>query len=776
MQQSEFIGEFSKRILTVLKKYILIPTLGLTLVGQSTFLQAETTEVAPATNETQAVIKPLLQEGKKTLFQRVLTTPSCQISQEPKAEGNAVPTFSRFYVYEKQDLEGETWLKVGPDSYGKTSGWLNANCTVDWKMQLTLAFTNPAGRNQTLFFKEQANIETLLESETPQAQLMPIYEALANNQPVADVLAIEPSTMVDQKTQFYLLPVLASDEVFTEAGFRTRILNIASVSKEADSAVLQTTEAQTTETKTTEAQKNEAQSALPVTTGSEATASENAATAPTESTIPTQDGGANTPANVASGTEESATPVESQAKNAEESTEAGTQDPNRLSGFSASVVFVIDSTISMGPYIDKTKEVVNQIYQQIEKAQMLDQVKFGLVSFRSNVEAVPGLEWNAKMFANPNQVKNGEDFLAQVSGLKEAKVSSSLYDEDPYAGVMLALETIDWTQFGARYIVLVTDAGAIEADNTLSSTGLDAAQVRQEAARRGVALYTLHLKSKSGTKNHAKAEAQYTDLAFNSYINKPLYYPIELADVNAFGQKIEALGQAITSQIQTAYQGENAIGSATQAADNYTPPAQKEAASEETEATVDPLVEDTALLGYAMRLAYLGAKEGTQAPPVFQAWISDRDIEKQTIPTVEVQVLLTKSEMSDMSDVLTKVVNAANEGLISPEDMFAELRDLAATMGKDPAQLQQAATTNLSELGLLGEYLEDLPYLSEVLSLDEETWKSWDGIEQEKFIRRLNTKIQYYKKYNEDTDRWIALAPDSDPRDYVYPVPLENLP
>lgn len=108
--------------------------------------------------------------------------------------------------------------------------------------------------------------------------------------------------------------------------------------------------------------------------------------------------------------------------------------------------------------------------------------------------------------------------------------------------------------------------------------------------------------------------------------------------------------------------------------------------------------------------------------------------------------------------------------------MFADLRSIAATMGNDPNQIKQGSATKLGEMGLLGEYVENLPYLSEVLGLDEETWKSWDGLAQEKFIRRLNTKLQYYQRYNEDVDRWISLAPQSDPRDHVYPVPLENLP
>ena len=80
------------------------------------------------------------------------------------------------------------------------------------------------------------------------------------------------------------------------------------------------------------------------------------------------------------------------------------------------------------------------------------------------------------------------------------------------------------------------------------------------------------------------------------------------------------------------------------------------------------------------------------------------------------------------------------------------------------------------DLGVLGEYLADLPYKSDVLNLDEETWKSWDGLSQEKFIRTLSSKLRHYQKYNADVDRWVELAKGSDPRDRVYPIPLEMMP
>ena len=114
--------------------------------------------------------------------------------------------------------------------------------------------------------------------------------------------------------------------------------------------------------------------------------------------------------------------------------------------------------------------------------------------------------------------------------------------------------------------------------------------------------------------------------------------------------------------------------------------------------------------------------------------------------------------------------------LISPSEMFSRLRSVAATMGADPNQLQQKNSTKLAELGVMGEYLEDLPYQSEVLNLDEETWKGWDGLAQEKFIRNVSTKLRHYQRYNGDVDRWVKLTESADARDDVYPVPLEMMP
>lgn len=636
-----------------------------------------------------AADKPLLQEGKKTLYQRVLTTPTCQLGDKAGATGGkAQPAFTRFYVYQRQKAGNDEWLQVGPDSYGKTVGWIPAGCSVEWKMQMTLALTNPAGRDPLLFFRQRETPEKLFAQNDPAKLLKPIRANLASQGRDPAVVAQEPNYAIDLEKQFYLLPVLDAEEILTEKGFRTRLLKVASV-----------------------------------------------------------------------------TAADPKAKDAP----AKVNEENTLKGFSAAVVFVIDSTISMEPYIDRTRQAVKEIYQNIEQEKLLDRVKFGLVAFRSNTKEVPALEYTSKMFVNPSTVKDGQDFLNKISSLKQATVSSSRFDEDAFAGVMQALDNVEWNNFGARYIVLITDAGALTGDDPLSSTGFNADQVRLEAKYRGVAIYALHLKTPAGAKNHASAETQYTDLSNNAFLNKPLYYPVDAGNVDSFGKMVDSLGAAITAQVKAAYRGDMAAGSALGADADYGKQTNDKAADKN-------LLADAAKLGYAIRLAYLGEATGASAPPVFEAWISDRDYLKQNVPTTDVRVLLTKGQLSDLSEVVKQIADAANEGLISPEDMFQRLRSVAATMGKDPNQLQKGDAKTLAQMGLMAEYLEGLPYLSEVLNLDEETWKGMEGLEQEKFIRRLNTKLKYYQKYNADVDRWVSLAEGSDPRDHVYPVPLEALP
>ena len=631
---------------------------------------------------------PLLMDGKKTLYQRVLSRPGAVLKRQPgDGPGAQQPALTRFYVYSRQNVAGADWIEVGLTSKGKSDGWLREDLTLPWKQQLTLAFTNPAGRDRAMLFKDRKDLAAIVEADKPESLTQPLRKAMESGKGDPRVVSQEPANHVDIAKQFYLLPILDAEETFSGQGHRVRLLHIASVSAQDDKK-----------------------------------------------------------------------PV----------ADAGKNRPSLLKNFRAAVVFVIDSTMSMDPYIDRTRNAVRQIAEKIDKAGLADRVKFGLVAFRSNVQASPGLEYTSRLYADPSQVKNGEDFQNRVASLKGASVSTARFSEDAYAGVMTAVNQVPWTDFGGRYVVLITDAGALHGSDPLSSTKLDAEQVRLEALHRGLAVYTLHLKTPSGKQNHAEAEAQYKALSNHPLLSAPLYYPVDAGSVDQFGKMVDTLADAIVGQVNAAYRGEETAGAARTADPNYSKSAPKDQASR--------IRQDAAMLGHAMQLAYFGRAEGTRAPPLFSAWITDRDLIKPDIATTEVRVLLTKSQLSDMQQVLQSIAKAGQAAQLSPNDFFARMRSAAAVLGRDPNAINNANAVKLADLGLMGEYLDGLPYRSKVLDIDQQTWSSWSISQQQSFLDEINRKLRLYQIYHDDVDRWVALDGGADPGEAVYPLPLDALP
>lgn len=84
----------------------------------------------------------------------------------------------------------------------------------------------------------------------------------------------------------------------------------------------------------------------------------------------------------------------------------------------------------MQPYIDRTKETISAITKTIKEQKLSDSVHFGLVSFRSNIKATPGLEYTSKIYVKPGEATDEKQFKEKLNTLNQAKVSSKYFDED----------------------------------------------------------------------------------------------------------------------------------------------------------------------------------------------------------------------------------------------------------------------------------------------------------------------------------------------------------
>jgi hypothetical protein len=632
--------------------------------------------------------KPLLMEGKKSLFQRVLSIPEAQLHEEPKdsAQSEPVVPFSVFYVYQRQD----GWLKVGEDSYGKTSGWLLESNAIIWNQALTVSFKDPQDTQRVLMFDNKDALQAMVD-ENDQEAYASLYRAVVNNESVNEnpVIAIQPEAHIDIQENFYLVPIKQHEDVYL-GNEQARLLQIASV--------------------------------------------------------PLGDAG-------------------SQAAQV-------TAETAGESAYRSGIHFVIDSTISMGPYIDRTREAVRKVYSAIAKKGLDNQVNFGLTAYRDNVSQVPQLDYLTRTFADLKQGNDEKRFFSLVNTLEPSSVSSKDYREDAYAGIKAAIENTDWSEFDARYVVLITDAGPRESDDPLGATGLDAGALRQLAYDKGISIWVLHMRSDSAIANHTRAQKLYKELSYYPGIGD-FYYSVELGKVDEFGTVLETLANQITQQVLATTNGVLPIPIADRPAPEETP----EVVVEPTQLT--QMQSKVAKLGNALRLRYLQKEGGQGLPRVFDAWMIDRDFSDPSKSTVEVRVLLTRDQLSDLKIVLQQVLDLAEEGVLTPSGFLNDLKSLAASVSRDPSSVAGSISQtggNLAEMGYMREYIEDLPYTGEVMNLSLSSWEEWSAKEQIEFMHRLESKINYYQALHDHTDLWVTPGGGAVNGNSVFPVVLNLLP
>jgi len=452
-----------------------------------------------------------------------------------------------------------------------------------------------------------------------------------------------------------------------------------------------------------------------------------------------------------------------------------------LPEYRSGIHFVIDSTASMGPYIDRTRETMRKVYGEIARHGLTDQVRFGITAYRDNPEIVPEVDYLTRNYVSLERAVDGTRFLELANSIEPAEVSTRDFREDAYAGIKAAIETTDWSPFAARYVVLITDAGPREANDSLGATRFSADTLRQLAQDSGVAIWVLHLRTPSLAANHERAEGLYRALSYYPGIGD-FYYGVKLGEVDEFGSVLEALSQQLTEQVVATVNGVPPLPGvlpeqgANLLAETESPATQPESAFNPQ---LEQLQEKVAQLGYALRMQYLHQQQGQELPEVFNAWMLDRDFKEPYKAAVDVRVLLTRDQLSDLKNVLQQVLDSAQEGVLSPAGFLNDLKSLAASVSRDPSAVARSTVGeggNLADMGYMREYIEDLPYTGEVMNQTLENWEEMSVQEQVQFMHRLESKISYYQALHDHTDLWVTPGGGPVNGDSVFPVVLELLP
>lgn len=418
-----------------------------------------------------------------------------------------------------------------------------------------------------------------------------------------------------------------------------------------------------------------------------------------------------------------------------------------LSQMPIDIVFVIDTTRSMQPYIDETREAAQRFANDVAGTEASERMRFGIVEFRDNVALAPDLEYATRIALPLADTSDADAFVAAINEVNATQANSDGFNEDAMAGLHTAITELDWSEAGAKMIYLITDAGPRLEGTTVPNLQLP--EIRGLAEEKGIIISTWHLLTPGGTFDHDAASGDYRSLS--QFGSQSTYEGIAQGEPEAFQSVLEAHITLFRTMIEYAQQGLSA--------------------DQIDDAGID---DDDRQLGLAIQLAYLGRAGGDGAPDVFDGWTIDRGIAQFQNPALEIRIMLTRNELSTLSRVVGTMIDEMDRGALDPTTFFQQMQGAMALLSQDSARV---ASRELHVLGdAVGAYLAELPYLSDIMRLTEQEWISLGGGEQQALKNRLKSKLRAYEDIFADPALWTSLDPSAPEGEQVSLIKLDLMP
>jgi hypothetical protein len=716
----------SKRLLLVLLAVTLVMALTAPLLAQERLPEpagpdklvpeaAATQTGAPSAPAPAAKREPVKLEGKQALPLRVLARPFSNVYKEKDLNKGTVQenvsAFQPYYVYTRptaQDIEMEQgWYEVGSDNRGTVVGWMQAQDVFEWKQTMCLAYTHPEGRKPVLMFDNHKQVMDLVKTP-PSLRAQKANEYYA----IIDTKQIPPSFPVRS-----VEPKRAVD--IAHEFYLLPILEFQGVDMDGrEGRVVK----------------------LAAVTGA----------------VPDARQG---------------TDLRTNPDFVKQSIQGATEaSPEQLSKLKVDVVFVMDTTVSMQPYIEAVLDAIRTITQEITKDKAVTHdLRFGFWAYRDSVEHIPAIEFTTKNFT-PDLLQV-DTFLNVLGTVKETKVDSVDYPEDVFSGVNDAVLKTKWTEGAIKIIILAGDAPSHPLGHPWNASRQSEQTLRNVMNDHHISLYALHIKAPRAAQYHEPAEIQFKELSRNPGMGGASAYLSTIStNVAGFTQAAQDVAELVKFLVADAKKGQ-----VSQVATSSLQPAKGPAGTAPAQLSEREAGKELArqMLKAAL-VQWVGQQTEAKAPRDIVAWATDKDLVDPAISSLEVRLLINKRQLDSLKTVLTSVMAAGRRGQVGGDDFFNALQATAATAARDPNLIKNAKI--MAETGLIPEFLVGLPYRSKLMAMSNQLWGSWSVDEQDEFLNELDAKIKAYEVIHDRPEGWIALNQGDDPDQHVYPVSLELLP
>lgn len=434
------------------------------------------------------------------------------------------------------------------------------------------------------------------------------------------------------------------------------------------------------------------------------------------------------------------------------------------------IVFVMDLTRSMGPFVKTTLEMLGNIAAGFNESEAAGgSIRFGFWGYRDDPNLCKGIEFNTHNFTT--DLQDVETFLQTLRTVDETKVDSIDYAEDVFAGASDAILKTRWREGAARTILMVGDApgrgpGESEKECRVNlrpkggASNMDAAAVRALADSNSVYLASYYLEASKWKSFTPRGVGQFKALAANPGSSEPDFALLNADNPNDYTVAAEAYASQLARNLQ-----ELAKAGKMPASDSGTVKG------------TSPTDTGRAMADNLFRNAFIEWKSANaelKAPRDVEGWMTDKDPTDPARMSLEPGVLLTKTQLSDLRDRVNEIIDAMLRVEVGGQDFFKELHAVVTIGGRDPGRIRESRT--LMESNHFPDFLTGLPYKSKIMGMTKDDWREMGADRANQYRNEIVSKVGYYAEIYKDASKWQKLNAGSDSGEYVTPIPIDMLP
>ncbi|MCI5150316.1 MAG: VWA domain-containing protein [Candidatus Electrothrix sp. MAN1_4] len=419
----------------------------------------------------------------------------------------------------------------------------------------------------------------------------------------------------------------------------------------------------------------------------------------------------------------------------------GSDSGNRNASVAIDIIFVMDTTYPMRPYLENLLLATEQFVRQHPD----DGLRFGFIGYQ---DKNPQFSYTTKEFTS--RTLSASEFVHALAQVKanDSPVRGDDIPEAVFEGINTALDSQQWRNESIKIVFLVGDApGRNEELNTTI--------LRNKTRTRNIRVFAFHLRNPSISKNWDKvSRIQYAELSsFSEGIRGTVQEQSYLSSIDGGAEQFRQILSASFLEIQT---------------------------SLETISSYNQSSELPASTGGS--LSELIFHQGTQLytdnslpDQEFTGWVCDTVLTNPDRRALTPMILLTENELSELTARVRELKEVGEKALRGEGGTTRDFFDLVSKNTR--LTIVDPSAVDFRDPFSIPLDISEFPYKSDIMAADHSDFDN--PVKVQKFILKMSYKLMHYEdllRRRGDTTVWKKLSAGARDRDRVVGVELNQLP